>query len=422
MSIDYTYVRSLKASILESLHNEKISLKENLEVKVFYDSVLLPAKKSGERPFGWGGVVTKEGCYVETSGIEDRFGGFYETQVSEIRNEKVVYCGYLINHWGHFLIEAVARLWYFFQDDQEIDKYVFLGELNGNTSISGNYKEFFDLLGISDKLEVINYPVQYREVVVPELSYKRTKYYSNEYKAIFDEVRNNALLRSSNVSDGEKVFLSRRWFAEKTEVGVDMLDDFFERNGFYVLYPEKVSLTEMIHYLCKARLCAAESGTLPHNLLFSQDEKETVIIERQATPNEVQIDVDKIKALSVTYIDAYYTVYPVGAGYGPYFLAFEENMKRFVEDHKMVEPAKKYLNNKYLKKCFAKYMKIYRNNYGYQWGFETWQLTYMNLYYESYIATYEKLGMYLSQKKMFKVSQCFRIHNIKMSIRNILRK
>ena len=39
------------------------------------------------------------------------------------KDEKVVYCGYLVNHWGHFLIEAVTRLWYFMERDATIDVY-----------------------------------------------------------------------------------------------------------------------------------------------------------------------------------------------------------------------------------------------------------------------------------------------------------
>lgn len=82
-------------------------------------------------------------------------------------------------------------MWYWLENDQTIDRYVFISNSSwfGNKeSISGNYREFFDLLGVWDKLEVITTPVAYREVVIPELAYSRKYYYSDRYKAIFDYI------------------------------------------------------------------------------------------------------------------------------------------------------------------------------------------------------------------------------------------
>ena len=53
----------------------------------------------------------------------------------------MVFCGYFINHWGHFLVEAVSRLWYFIQEDNtQIDKYVFVVGENEHRILKGNYK------------------------------------------------------------------------------------------------------------------------------------------------------------------------------------------------------------------------------------------------------------------------------------------
>ena len=73
----------------------------------------------------------------------------------------MVYCGYLVNHWGHFLVEAVNRLWYALKNDQTVDKYVFFLDEGQEREIKGNYKEFFQLLKIWDKVELINTPTKY---------------------------------------------------------------------------------------------------------------------------------------------------------------------------------------------------------------------------------------------------------------------
>ena len=54
--------------------------------------------------------MDENGQYVELSGIPTRIWGSYAFPRAEHRNETVVYCGFLVNHWGHFLVEAVTRL------------------------------------------------------------------------------------------------------------------------------------------------------------------------------------------------------------------------------------------------------------------------------------------------------------------------
>ena len=67
-----------------------------------------------------------------------------------------MYCGYLVPQWGHFLVEAVTRLWFFLKNDLSIDNYVFFIEENSDRSVSGNYREFLELLGVWNKIEVKN--------------------------------------------------------------------------------------------------------------------------------------------------------------------------------------------------------------------------------------------------------------------------
>lgn len=134
------------------------------------------------------------------------------------------------------------------------------------------------------------------------------------------------------------------------------------------------------------------------------------------------MDVDKIKELDVTYIDSYYTIYPVGAGFGPYFLAYSECMSAFAKEQAMIAPYSRYLSERYLRCCVAKYMKIYRNNYGYKWALEKWQLPYASIYYETYMDTCKRIGDYLSGRRVFKFSHYFKVSYLKIVLRESLYK
>ena len=93
-------------------------------------------------------------------------------------------------------MEGVARLWYFMENDSSVDSYVFALDEGETSEIKGNYKEFLTLLNIWDKLEFVNKPTTYREVIVPDLAFRRWGAYSPKYLRVFDTV-------AANVRGGE---------------------------------------------------------------------------------------------------------------------------------------------------------------------------------------------------------------------------
>jgi len=307
------FLRDKKTALLQIHYMREFPEKNNLTFEVYHNAMILPLKRFPEDglSMGRGGVVEESGKYVSLSGIDTAIGGGYEYGTSLYRDEKVVYCGYLIDQWGHFLLETIARLWYFFVNDVSVEHYVFFGKIDSEkTVLKGNYKEFFRLLGVLDKIEIINEPVQYREVIVPQLSYSLYHhYYSRQYKELFARVIENAMGECKEQYAYGKVYFSRSSW--KSEIGQDMLDDFFEKNGFQIVYPENLTLVQMISILQKAQVFASTSGSTAHNVLFGRDGQEMLCLERCALNNEYQIDIDKIKQLKTTYIDANLSFFPV---------------------------------------------------------------------------------------------------------------
>ena len=394
--IDYRYLRPLKGQALKQWH-DCFYKHDDLQCLVYENAVVLPVKPDGELLFGKGGVIA-DGKYIEQSGIIGRVGGYYSFTDPIGSDLSVVYCGYLPNHWGHFLIEGVARLWYLFEASDDIDKYVFIVDEYSSAELKGNYREFFELLGIIGKIELVDRPVEYKRVYVPELGYKPESWYSDKYLKIFECVADRAISKSGETDAQKKVFLSRAHFAKagRTEMGLDMLDSFFRNNGYAIVYPETVSLTALINCLNSAELVAAESGTLPHNLLFARSGKKCQIMERQTTPNEFQANIDIMKQLDVTYVDCHYMIYPVSAGGGPYLLAYNRWMQTFADDNSLVPPDKKFLKDRYTSNCVRKYLKAYVRDYAYTWGLEPWMLKYSDAYYEAYADSCEDLVEYLN--------------------------
>jgi len=421
-NIEYQYLRPKKAAALKKWHDMPLEVRETLNLWKGEKATILPLRKDEALQFGRGGVVDAEGNYVELSGIPLRVWGSYPVEKPEYRDQKVVYCGYMINQWGHFLIEAVCRLWYFLEKDETIDKYVFFLQDGEEREIKGNYREFLELFGIWDKVEFINRPITYREVLVPELSLKCQTYYSPKFREMFDIIADNVVVDPS-WTPLEKIYYSRSQFAkgQPFEFGFDMLDDFFARNGYTILYPEKVPLSQMIYYIRNSQVVASLSGSLPHNMFFAKNGQKVEIIERCTINDDNQVDVNRIRELHVVPIDANIPIYPIDF-VGPFIMGYTPELQRFAEDQGYAAPDEKFLSKKHYKKCFVGYMKAYKDLYRYNWFMFDWYAEFADYLIEAYQAGHAFFADYLDGKRPFAWHHYLELHYFKQFIKRLLKR
>lgn len=424
VQINYSYLRTKKAAWLRRMYDSPFALRQELEIWQGQNATILPLREvPGDTAlFGRGGVVAENGEYVALSGIPGRIDLAYPVENAQYRDEKVVYCGFLVNHWGHFLVEAVTRLWYALEADSSIDKYVFFLREGEEREVSGNYREFFKLLNIWEKVEVINTPVTYREVVVPQTAFQCMGYYSQKYLDMFDFMAKN-VVPEEDWKPIDKIYFTRSHFAKENgyEFGLDSLDDYFSRNGFTILAPEKLPLGQMIYYLRNAKEVASMSGSTPHNMLFTGNGQKLTILERLVMNDDHQVCINRMRQLEVTPIDASFHLYPVDFC-GPYFLGYNDILARYTRDQGMVPPEERFTSKAYRDRCFKQYMRSYRENYQYRWFMEPWYAEITDSIYEAYQDNYPYFREYLDGEKPFLRSQYFQLHYIKQAVKRLLRR
>ena len=367
-NINYKYLRPLKAQHLKSLHNNPLKKYNNLRAEVYENATILPLRSTRESNICWGqgGITDLFGNYIESSASGNLWYGGYEFDDYEVSHQTVVYCGYFRRHWGDFIVDCTTRLYYFLDNlsNDDIDKYVFFVEENGNKEVIGNFKEFFTLLGIWDKLLLINKPTRFDRVIIPEISYDRIKrYYSDSYLKVFQKIREEALKGSAVSFDGN-IFLTRSRLQKsiKMEFGTVMLDNFFEKNDYEIVSPERICLKELICKLYNAKSVACISGTLPHNMLFIGS-KSLFIIERSCLNNTIQPDINRMLDLQTTYIDANVCIYPVELAYGPFVYIANKQLIDFASDNHYTLPDEHYFSKQDKKQLFRRFVKEYKNEH-----------------------------------------------------------
>ena len=420
--IHYQYLRPRKAEALKKWYDEPFEAIQEPAVWRGRNAVILPLRRDEQLLYGRGGVVDEEGSYVALSAIEGRVQYAYPFENPEFRDETVVYCGYLVDHWGHFLIEGVTRLWYFLEQDPGVDKYVFFLDENEHREVKANYREFLELLGIWEKLEFINKPTAYREVIVPELGLYCRRGYTPKLLKVYDTVARN-VQAEPGWDCPEKIFYSRSQFQKALpfESGNDTMDDFFRRNGYAILYPEQVPLRRMIHYIRNARVVASLSGSLPHNMLFANPGQKLEIVERLTISDDNQTDVNRMLNLDVTYIDAHIPIYMVDF-VGPIIMGYTDCLQHFAADQGYQGPDPQYLSDAHYRKCFVKYMHAYQDLNRYNWFMQDWYAPFAESLYEGFRAGHAFFGDYLDGKRPFRWHHYFELHYFKQFVKRLLKK
>lgn len=230
--INYSYLRPTKANQLKMLHNNELFKNDSLDARLYDNATVLPLKKFANDTLVWGrgGLVDSNGDYVCDSGIDGFVNDAYDYSNSDYIDEKVAYCGYLRFEWGHLIVDCSTRLYYVLQHYNEIDHFVFFIDENAKRELYGNFKEFFELSGIIDKLLIINKPTKFNRIIVPTKSYDRHKKYCYKdlYSLIFDTIRNSESVSHNTSLQYEKIYFSRSKLtnAQKLEFGHDLLDAF----------------------------------------------------------------------------------------------------------------------------------------------------------------------------------------------------
>lgn len=345
---DRLFVEEYKAEEIINRYNLGIEKRENINFSIYSDGTILPIKmEPNGNDYGsyYAGVLDSRGVFVEESRIKwDHIGGVYREDIAsdmiEKLSETAVFCGSDFLHWGHFLVNVIPRLWIVKEQSLKVDKYVIIrSEDDSLLELLPNEKVFLDLLGILDKVKLINIPTKFQYVIVPKASFwdwglninhlGETGYYHNFFLDVIETVKQKVL--NANKIDTKDID-KRKIFYSKHENGTEKnLENFFKANGYWIVYPEDITLQELILQLhhCESVVCF--SGTLQHNMLFAVSGIEVTVLERRMVVSKYQTDIDIIKRLNVTYCKAQYSILPTMPMSNTDMLAITPHIKKYAE-------------------------------------------------------------------------------------------
>lgn len=356
--LDYVYPSKAKA-IAEA--RDSFIKRDSSIVETYVNATVLPAVQFHDYDVshGRGGVIDSDGNYIELSKQKARVQGYYDPSEYGVDycDETVVYCGFFNKAWGHFLTEVVSRLWYALKKDTSIDSYIFIDTLGGNKAFTGNYLEFLKLLGIVDKVRIINKPTKFKKVIIPEEGLVYNDHYTQEFINLYQYI-NKKGLDQYNGEKYDKVFFSKRrcTISAESNLNEKFIDKYFEKNGYHIFYPENLSLVDTIGIMQNAKCFCALSSSLAHNQLFGHANQTMISIEKQAFYNPYQIFVANITGCECVFIDACRCIFTVCSA-GPFIFDYTRFLDQYAKDNDMI--LGKPMTERKFKRLFKRYLAYY---------------------------------------------------------------
>lgn len=315
---DYTLDQSLK-------NEEKVkAFTYDRESDVYENAIILPARRCMD--FGTTVMASHEGGVCDENynfiagysrSTKEHFPHIevirsYKANVNRIDDETVVYGGLIaFNHFGHFLVDGFARLWYAVQHKNEQLRFAFI--TLGTFDLERFHLKLLELIGIDEsRIIIIKEPTKFAKVIVPKQAWytESGAYNLKLFRQPWDEIRSK--ISPKNVS---KIYLSRTKLSNQNIFGESYFEHFFESHGFKILYPEQMPIEEQISYVSGADEIACTYGTLAHQAVFAKDGAKFILLLRHSTLSTPEGDcfqnyIHESKKIDFVYIDISLTIFP----------------------------------------------------------------------------------------------------------------
>ena len=332
---------SATEEVFSKVINKDYYEKNNFEDCIIADNAfILPTKKKvdeNDNIYFEGGVVDNKMNFVKNSQFyrANKGGSLLDSYQfspndAEYIDADVLYAGVLINHFGHFLVEGLSRLWYWCEN---VDKNLHIAFLMPkNQPIFPQFWEFMNLLGIDrNKVHIIKKVTKFNKIYVPYQAHVLDTSYNEKFTIPYRHI-------SSKVSakNKEKYYISRSKFKGGTLcLGEYLFENMYKKNGFKIVHPEKLSLKEQIYVMKNASELAGISGTGMHMALFADDNIDITILERTDNPVPEQAIINQAIKANAYYVGVNVNPFPTDHSVGPTLLTVNEAMASYCDAKKL---------------------------------------------------------------------------------------
>lgn len=200
---------------------------------------------------------------------------------------------------------------------------------------------FFELLGIKkENLIKITEPTRVCKIYIPQCSFMKFEYYTEQYLNMFETICERANMVSQ--WSGKNIYFTREAYShgfKAKDFGLRIITKNFSDNGFICVEPQNLSLEEQISIWNTAKTVSCVNGSIPLNLLFCRNpEVEVVVCNKTSREHENLRIIEAVTNHRVMYIDVFdpkWTNKEFSLGRGPFLCTMTDQFKKYLADRQM---------------------------------------------------------------------------------------
>ena len=236
------------------------------EVEVAEDHVFLPASETGLR--------RRQRDDLLDAGEEDAAGP--DPRSLPLLDEEVVYLGWRFNHYGHFLMQSLARVW-FLSEVPAATRVLFHQPDAERFQPTGWSERMLALFGVPpERVATLREPTRVRRLLVPEPFFSPRSVAGDRtvrahvrmgepYRAVAERLTGGAAPTAG------PLYLSRSRLpsGQRRLVGEEALEERLRRAGVAIAHPEQLSLEEQVRLVNRHTDLVSNAGSAAQNVLFA---------------------------------------------------------------------------------------------------------------------------------------------------------
>jgi len=177
-------------------------------------------------------------------------------------HESIIWGGFIIPHYGHFLLESLTRFYAFNHSEETI---VFFAK---SLDIPSWVREIFEILNISNRVNIIAIDsiINVKNLKIAKAGYEleTTKYYQKFFKSlkIYDKINIKFL--------NKKVWFSRSKLKKRFIINEDTLEKQLQSHGWTIIHPELLPVKEQVSVFTSANRIAGFIGSAFHSIILTK--------------------------------------------------------------------------------------------------------------------------------------------------------
>lgn len=207
---------------------------------------------------------------------------------------EAIYAGTLYFHFGHFLLESLARAWYAKQHPDV--PFVWAGSHTWQgISLKPWQSELLSLLGVTNPTSIIADPTRFELLHIPDIGFR------------YDDIFHPEHAEFLRCYEGSKQLPGRHLWLSRSKIGTDVRDlnarpteRRLQAEGWTVEHPELLTVREQLEGLSRAEVIAGEEGSAFHTLMLLKDVsgKTFHILRRHGTEHRSLLTVGEVRQVN----------------------------------------------------------------------------------------------------------------------------